>query len=111
MGGDDAEPTAAADALEFGFFVGLDVPDAMEVRAIKHAVIAGGHVAAAAAFGEVGAHGGAFAQVVGDAVGVKHVADHKRMLEVPTVMVLGGFAAFVPQLQHLGFVSSKTQRG
>ena len=46
LGGDDAEPTAAADAFELNAFIGFHVPNAMKKIPEKHAVIAGGHVAA-----------------------------------------------------------------
>ena len=59
--GNDAQPASTADTVEFGFFVGLDVPDAVEMCAVKHAVIAGSHVAATAALREISADFGAFA--------------------------------------------------
>ena len=46
LGGDNAEPTAAANALELNPFIGFHVPNAMKIIPEKHAVIAGGHVAA-----------------------------------------------------------------
>ena len=51
--GDDADPAAAADALEFNPFIGFQVPNAMIKMPEKHAVIAGGHVAAFFPLGQI----------------------------------------------------------
>ena len=105
------QPAATTNALELGFLVGLNIPDTMEVRAIKHTVVARSHVAATAALREISADFGAFAQIVSDAVGIIRFANHQRMLKVATVVILGGFAAFIPQLWHLSFALAETLGG
>ena len=80
LGGDYAQPASAAYALELNPFIGFHVPNAMKIIPEKHAVIAGGHVAAFDAVGQNRFHIHAGAEGVSLVVGIDNFLHDQRML-------------------------------
>lgn len=80
LGGDDAEPTAAADAFELNLFISFHIPNAVVKISKKHAVIAGGHVAAFDSIGQNRFHIPAGAKGVSLVVGVNNFLHDQWML-------------------------------